>query len=74
MTNSDKKRINEYVYQLSKETSGLIEQIVELTYYMRGSIQYRDMLHLSVPERVAVAEFINSRLEVELQKPRYAIY
>lgn len=74
MSNSDKKRINEYVYQLSKETSGLIEHIVELTYFMRGSIQYHDMLNLSVPERIAVAEFINSRLEVELQRPRYAIY
>lgn len=41
---------------------------------MRGSIQYNDMLHLSVPERTAVSEFINNRMENELKKPRFAIY
>jgi hypothetical protein len=41
---------------------------------MRGSIQYNDMLHLSVPERTAIKEFINERLEHELKKPMYAIY
>lgn len=61
--------------QLSRETSQIIEQIVELTYFMRGSIQYNDMLHMSVPERTAVHDFISKRLEIELKKPSpHAIY
>lgn len=48
--------------------------IVELTYFMRGSIQYHDMLHMSIPERNAISEFISSHLERELKKPAYAIY
>jgi hypothetical protein len=74
MRSKDKKRINDYVYQLSKETSGIIEEVIELTYYMRGSIQYSDMMMLSVPERTAVNDFIDKRFEAELKKPSYAIY
>ncbi len=67
--------MNQYVNQLSHETSNIIEQIVELTYFMRGSIQYHDMMHMSIPERTAVSDFISKRLEVELKKPSpQAIY
>jgi hypothetical protein len=42
---------------------------------MRGSIQYNDMLQMSVPERMAVHDFISKRLEIELKKPSpHAIY
>lgn len=41
---------------------------------MRGSISYHDLMHLSVPERIAMSDFINKRLEHETQKPSYAIY
>jgi hypothetical protein len=42
---------------------------------MRGSIQYYDMMHMSIPERTAVSDFISKRLEVELKKPSpQAIY
>ena len=52
----------------------MIEEIVELTYYMRGSIQYRDLLHLSIPEKRAISDFVSNHLEHELKKPAYAIY
>ena len=52
----------------------MVEEIVELTYYMRGSIQYRDLLYLSIPEKRVISDFISNRLEHELKKPAYAIY
>lgn len=74
MSSKDKTAINEYVGRLSHETSQILEEIVELTYYMRGSIQYNDLLHLSIPEKRAISDFISNRLEHELKKPGYAIY
>ncbi len=52
----------------------MIEEIVELCYYMRGSISYQELLHLSIPEKRAMSDFISNRLEHELKKPAYAIY
>jgi hypothetical protein len=59
---------------LEKESSQMIEEIVELCYYMRGSISYQELLHLSIPEKRAMSDFISNRLEHELKKPAYAIY
>ncbi len=35
---------------------------------MRGSIQYKDMLHMTPVERSLVDEFVTDRLEVEKNK------
>ena len=60
--------------QLTRDTRQILEHVVELTYFMRGSIQYNDMMHMSIPERIAISEFISNHLEKELKKPAYAIY
>lgn len=51
----------------------LITNIVQLVYFMRGSIQYKDMMDMSLVEREAVSDFISTRLEQESKKqhPQY---
>lgn len=58
---------------MAVERTRVISSIVQLVYFMRGSVQYRDMLDMTFFERNSVSEFIESRLEVELKKkyPQY---
>lgn len=46
-----------------------ITSIVQLVYFMRGSIQYKDMLDMSMVERQSVSRFVEKRLESENKKP-----
>lgn len=46
----------------------LIENVVELVYFMRGAIQYDAMMFMTPPERRIIAEFISKRLEQEAKK------
>lgn len=59
--------------QMGRERKRLIKSIVQLVYFMRGSIQYRDMMDMSLIERDIVNEFIESRLEAESKK-MYPVY
>lgn len=58
---------------MSQERQRIIKSIVQLVYFMRGSIQYRDMLDMSLVERQAVSEFIENRLDAERGK-MYPVY
>jgi hypothetical protein len=51
----------------------LLEEVIQLVYFMRGAIQYRDMMNMTMVERQAVSEFIEKRLELESKK-MYPIY
>lgn len=51
----------------------MLEDVIQLVYFMRGSIQYRDMMNMTLVERQAVAEFIEKRLELEGKK-MYPVY
>lgn len=50
-----------------------IAAIIQLVYYMRGSIQYRDMMDMTYIERQQVSIFVSERLEAESKKmyPQY---
>jgi hypothetical protein len=58
---------------MKRESRQLIKGIIQLVYFMRGSIQYHDMMNLSYAERDMVNDFINQRLEQEGKKmyPNY---
>jgi hypothetical protein len=58
---------------MTNERERLISSIVQLVYFMRGSIQYRDMLNMTAFERDSVMEFIEKRLEGESKK-MYPVY
>ena len=55
--------------QLQREARNIISEIVQLVYFMRGSIQYHDMLQMTYGERDIVKSFIEKRLEDESDKP-----
>lgn len=58
---------------MTNERRRIITSIIQLVYFMRGSIQYRDMLDMTAFERDSVMEFIEKRLETESKK-MYPVY
>lgn len=54
---------------MEADRQATIASIVQLVWYMRGSIQYKDMLDMSMVERQAVSRFIEKRLEAESKRP-----
>lgn len=51
--------------QLKAEARSIVHQCVELAYFMRGAIQYHDLLQMSFAEREIVRDFIEKRLETQ---------
>ena len=52
------------------EGTRIIENIIELAYFMRGSMKYEDiLLRMSFAERDLAEAFIKRRLEAEGKKP-----
>lgn len=58
---------------MSNERKRLLTSIIQLVYFMRGSIQYKDMFQMTFVEREAVSEFVEKRIESE-QKKMYPVY
>lgn len=59
--------------RMRTEVRGLLKEITGLVYYMRGSIQYEDMIMRTPVEREIISEFINERFEQEKNNP-YPVY
>ena len=59
--------------QMHNEQRRIMKSVIELVYFMRGSIQYDDMMKRSLIERDLITEFLNDRLEIEAKKmhPNY---
>lgn len=53
---------------LEGQTDNIISNCIELTYFMRGAIQYDDMMALTPKERKLVAAFLDKRMEIEGKK------
>jgi hypothetical protein len=54
--------------QMKRKTRNLIQSVVQLVYFMRGAIQYDNMMHMTPVEREIVEDFIKDRLEQEKGK------
>lgn len=59
--------------RMGRERERIIKSIIQLVYFMRGSIQYRDMMEMSLIERNLIGDFIETRLSNESQK-MYPVY
>ena len=59
--------------QYQAEAKNIIESCINITYFMRGGIQYEDVLLRSPTERELFFDFIKERLEQESKKqyPQY---
>lgn len=55
------------------ERKRLISSVIHLVYFMRGSVQYKDMMNLTLFEREAMSEFIDKRIEIE-SKHSHPVY
>lgn len=55
--------------QLNREVRELIEHVVELVYFMRGSIQYEDMMWRTPAEREVIEEFVEKMIEIQKKLP-----
>lgn len=56
--------------QLSREIKNIIDNVLELTYFMRGGISYDSALMvMSAGERDRASEFITKRLDAEAKSP-----
>lgn len=52
--------------RLRSDGQQMLENVVELVYFMRGAVQYNDMLlTMSFGERDLIAAFVSKRLDVE---------
>lgn len=58
---------------LDRARTNLIQEVISLVYFMRGSVQYRDMMDMSKFERQSIQEFIEKRLDAESKKT-YPVY
>jgi hypothetical protein len=54
---------------LQGQAKNLLLNAVELAYFMRGSVQYEQILESTPMEREIMADFINKRLKIESKKP-----
>ena len=50
-----------------------IKSVIQLVYFMRGSVSYKDMMHMTYVERELIDEFVSERLEQE-SKRMYPVY
>jgi len=59
--------------RMESEREGIIDRLVEISYFMRGAVQYDSMFVTTAIERQRMVEFIEKRLEVEAKKmyPQY---
>ena len=59
--------------RLKAEARQIVHQCVELSYFMRGAIQYHDMLQTIPAEREIISDFVKKRLESQ-KKSMYPVY
>lgn len=61
--------IQKYLQTMADEARGIIDRVVHMIYFMRGSVSYTEAMHMSWAERQLVEEFIEKRLETESKNP-----
>lgn len=59
--------------RMTSERQRIISSVIQLVYFMRGAVQYKDMMQLTTFEREAIADFIEKRIEIEGKK-MYPVY
>lgn len=63
LKSGDAKTYNKTIEQMLLEVAGLVNSVVELSWYMRGGLQYHDALNLTPGERDSIRSFIDRRME-----------
>jgi hypothetical protein len=58
---------------LRGEAKAILKSCVQLCWYMRGSIQYHDILEMSPAEREIVKDFVEEHMDA-IKKHPYPVY
>lgn len=53
---------------LDRDVNILIENVIELCYFMRGAISYEEMMMRTAGERQRISDFLKGRLDIESKK------
>ena len=58
---------------LERDTDILLQNVIELCYFMRGGISYESMMMRTPGERQRISDFVRKRLDMESKKmyPNY---
>jgi hypothetical protein len=59
----DSDQIASLVENMEKESNGIRQEALQMTWYMRGGINYDQALQLSVSERQIIGKLIKDNLE-----------
>lgn len=65
----DQKSIMAMFNSMQSEVGRIVDSIIELVYFMRGSISYDEMLMKTHAERSRIAHFLKDRMETESKNP-----
>ena len=57
------------IRQLQCDTEATLNGVIELVYFMRGSVSYEEMLRRTNGERQRMSAFIEKRIESESKRP-----
>ena len=68
MSSGDAESVRKLFESLSRESENLVNTVISLVYFMRGSISYDDMMFRTPGERDLISTFIEKRLESEKNK------
>lgn len=54
---------------MQADAEGIVRNVAELSYFMRGGATYHDILYdMSIPERDIMHDFVTERIGAEMQK------
>ena len=73
LKSGDNELIRKTFNKLNAEAKNIVSNIVELCWYMRGGIQYHDMLMMTYFERQTVQDFISKRMK-QIEKHSFPVY
>jgi hypothetical protein len=59
---------------LQADAETLINSVIELVYFMRGAIQYEEMMMRTPGERQLIQKFLQKRIETEIKTSRQPNY
>ena len=54
---------------LQRAAANIVDGVIELTYFMRGSVTYEEMMRRTPGERDRISDFLKRRLEAESKSP-----
>jgi hypothetical protein len=64
--------LREHIEDLRGQIDGIVDEIIDISYFMRGSVDYFQMYELTRPELQRMARFLERRFEEESKKPAMA--